>query len=195
MSLTLPLILIALLAFGAALWSQVRAFDDDQAAFQRRRRRTGIGLGVLLLTLGLGHALATGTLRPRLFAPEEDGGWGALRIDGRPVSSRDYTIFIRDGRVEAGRDGCNSWGYTDDPPGPYGERMIISTLVACPEDDPVRLGYYAVARSGAKPELRPDGTLRLAAPGHEAFFRRCKWVEEPLPPGTSGSGPEICVAI
>lgn len=192
MSLTLPLILIALMAFAAALWSQLRAFDDDEAAFRGRRRRTAAALVILLLTLGIGHALATGTLKPRLIAPDEDGGWGALRIDGRPVPSSEYTIFIRDGRIEGGRDGCNSWGYTDDPPGP-GERMILSTLVECPADDSLRLAYYALARSGIEPELRRDGSLRLSAGGHEAIFRRCRWVEEPRHPGPSAPRREICV--
>lgn len=192
MSLTAVSVLIALTGFFAALAVQLRSFTDDQVAFARRRKRAALSFGALLFILGFIHAYAIGLVRIG-FGPEEDGSWGAISIDGRPVSSRDYTVFIRDGRVEAGRDGCNSWGYTDDPPGPNGERMILSTLVACYDDDPARKGYYAVARSKAVTELRGD-LLRLSARGHEAIFRRCTWVEEPLPTGTSGSGSEICVA-
>src|SRR5687768_5029344 len=113
MSLTTISVIVALVGFFAALAVQLRSFTDDQAAFARRRKRAALSFGGLLLVLGLIHAYSMGLLRIGWFAPEEDGSWGAISIDGRPVSSRDYTIFIRDGKVEAGRDGCNSWGYSD----------------------------------------------------------------------------------
>lgn len=194
MDLTLLLILAAFFSLGVALWLQIRPLGEDADTFARRRRRTGIALALTLLALGVVHAVATGTLRPRLFAPKEDGSWAAVTIDGRPIASDAYNIGIRDRQVAGGRDDCNDWGYDDDPPNAAGERMINSTLVGCPEDDPVRQAYWTlVIAPDAIVELRADGMLRLAARGHEAIFRRCTWTEEPFPAGTSGSGRRLCI--
>lgn len=194
MSLNLVLLLVGVLGLGAAMWVQVRAFGDDPAIFARKRKRAGVGLVFLLLLLGIVQYIDAGTPGLQMFDAKEDGSWGAVAIDGRPVSSKDYMIRIEDRRVAAGRDGCNSWGFEDEPFNAAGERMIVSTLVGCPEDDPVRNAYWALATAPQIPlTLRLDGTMRLAAREHRAFFRRCEWVREPLPPETSGSGPEVCV--
>ena len=185
MSLDLALLLVGLTGLGIAVWSQVRALDAGEAEFRRRRKRSGIALGGLVLLLGAGVFVSSGVPADWLLAEKEDGGWGGVSIDGRPVSAADYRISVKRGRITGGRDGCNDWHYTDDPPAPDGGRMIFSTLVACPEDDPLRRAYYRLRAEGV-PQLRPDGSLRLAAGGHEALFRRCRWLREP------GSGMRVC---
>lgn len=193
MSLNFVLILVGVLGLGAAMWVQVRAFGDDPIIFARKRKRAGVGLASLLLLLGIVRYVDAGTPGLRLFAAREDGSWGGVAIDGRPVSSKDYIIRVEDRRVAAGRDGCNSWGFENDPSDAAGERRIVSTLVGCPEDDPVRNAYWALATAPqVVPTVRPDRTMRLTARGHQAIFRRCEWVREPLPRETSGSGPEVC---
>lgn len=193
MTLSLLLAAVAVLGLFGAMWVQVRAMRGDAAAFRRARRRSGLALLGLLLGIGLVHALATGTLRPRLFVPEEDGSWSIVSVDGRPVPGGAYTIGITDGKVSGGRDDCNYWGFSE-PADASGERMIETTLAGCPEDDPVRKAYWALATAPAvRIELRPGGWLRIAARGHEAMLRRCEWMEAPLPEGTSGTGPQACV--
>ena len=191
MNLGLALLLIAVAGLAATVWSQFRALEEDAESFKRKRRRSGIALAVLLLVLGIGHAFATGTLKPRLLAPEQDGSWGALSIDGRRVSPRDYRLAVADGAVAGGRDGCNDWGFVEDEAGEVGERRIVSTLMECPDGDPARRAFWTLALQ-ARLELLPDGTLRLAGHGHEAIFRRCRWVRERPPEGTAGSGSRIC---
>lgn len=116
-----------------------------------------------------------------LFGPEEDGSWAALSIDGRPVSGEDYQLSVDGRKVAGGRDGCNDWHFTGEPDA-KGERMIFSTLQACPEDDPIRLAYNRLAwDQRARLTVRPDGTLRISARGHEALFRRCYWEVEKTP--------------
>ena len=184
------IILVSLSGLGLAVWWQLQGVGEHPVAFARRRRQAGLGLLLLMLILGAGSYISVNGMPKRLFAAEEDGSWGAVLIDGRPVSAEDYRIVVEDRQVVGGRDGCNDWGFTDDPPGPDGSRMIISTLVACPED-PVREAYWAVRARGVVPELRPDGSLRLAGWGHVAIFRRCKW--ERSKAGNRGSGREVCV--
>jgi hypothetical protein len=178
--------LVSLLGLGLAIWWQLQGVGEDPAAFARRRKQAGFGLLLLMLMLGAGSYIAINGVPDRIFAAEEDGGWGAVTIDGRPVSAEDYRIAVRGREVVGGRDGCNGWGYTDDPPGPDGSRMIVSTLVECP-DDPVRRAYWTLRSRGIALELRPDGSLRVAGQGHEAIFHRCR------PSGNSGSGRERCV--
>ena len=151
-------------------------------------QRFGLRLVALLLVaaflLGLYSTFQSSRTVQRwlaLFGPEESGSWSALRIDGQPVSGEDYQIFVDGGEVRGGRDGCNDWSYRDERDR-NGARTIFSTLQACPEDDPVRLAYYALAREGrTRLELRADGTLRLIARGHEGLFRRCYWDVERTP--------------
>lgn len=180
MTLNLASILIALLAFAAAIGVQLRGFGDDPATFRRKRRRAAFALIGLLLLLGLVQYAVRGDLWWRLFGPEEDGSWGAVMIDGRRVSPSSWTYGIRDRMVRGGYDYCNSWSYSDEGPDRNGERMIHTTLVGCPEDDPLRRAYWSV--TPARPKLRPDGSLRLAAGGHEVILRRCEWMPDPAAP-------------
>ena len=54
--------------------------------------------------------------------------------------------------------------------------MIVSTLVGCPENDPVRRAYWALASADdATIALQGDGRLRVASRRHEAVLRRCRW--------------------
>jgi hypothetical protein len=125
-------------------------------------------------------------------APDIDGPWNAVTIDGRAVAPREWRIGIEGGKVSGGRDGCNDWGYGE-PEAKGGARTIVSTLVGCPEGDPVRKAYWAMAMAPeARLELRADGTLRIAARGHEAVLRRCRWTNEPMPRGVQGRGRRVC---
>lgn len=192
MSLTPILLLIAFAGLAAALWVLLRGFGLDQTAYRRRQARIALALLALLLALGMVQAGNDFRIVQRLTAPEVDGAWAAVSIDGRPVSWREWRISVTGGKVAGGRDGCNDWGF-DEPEVEGGERMIVTTLVGCPEDDPVRKAYWTVAiERNVPPELLGDGSLRLAAGGHQAIFRRCRWTEVPLPPGTSGTNPRIC---
>lgn len=192
MSVTTALLLVALAGLGAALWALVQGFGLDPAAYRRRQGKAGLSLLALLIGLGLIQAAHETRIVRRLTAPEVDGAWAALSIDGRPVPWREWRFSVAQGKVAGGRDGCNDWAF-DEPEVDGGERMIVTTAVGCPEQDPVRKAYWALA--GADPvslDLRTDGTLRLAGGGHEAVLRRCRWVDSPLPPGTSGTAPRIC---
>jgi hypothetical protein len=188
--LTAAVLLLSTLGLGLAVWWQLRGVGENKAAFARRRKQAGFGLLLLMLMLGAASYITMNGVPDRIFAAEEDGDWGALAIDGRSVSADDYRIWVDGGRLAGGRDGCNDWGYSDDPPYPDGSRMILSTMVGCP-DDPVRKAYWALRASGTRLELRTDGSLRLAGQGHEAIFRRCNWVQE-RSPGHGGSGQKIC---
>lgn len=118
-----------------------------------------------------------------LFGPEEDGSWTAIRIDGKPVEPERYRISIGNGEVTGGRDDCNDWSYEQER-AKNGDRMIVSTLVGCPEGDPMRKAYWALV-SDPEVELRRDGRLRVSGQGHEMVAIRCKWqrVRETLPGG------------
>ncbi|HEX8666785.1 MAG TPA: hypothetical protein VF727_00255 [Allosphingosinicella sp.] len=192
MSLTLLLLIIAVAGLAAALWVQARGFGLDAAAYRRRQRWAAGGLFGLLLGMGAVVWAHESRVVARLTAPAVDGMWGAVAIDGRRVDAREWRIGVRQGRVSGGRDGCNDWGYDEREDKP-GERLIVSTLVGCPEDDPVRRAYWALA-SAHGPTLTEaeDGTLRIAARGHEGIFRRCRMIQEPPPPETSGRMPPVC---
>jgi hypothetical protein len=102
-------------------------------------------------------------------------------------------VSVERGRVSGGRDDCNDWGYQEAAE-PNGQRMIVSTLVGCREDDPVRRAYWVMATApDAAVALREDGTLRLAARGHEGLFGRCRWQREAPPPGSRSTGRQVCV--
>lgn len=138
--------------------------------------------GIVILLVGAlmlatcGIIDPTGRWRPwtALFAPDEDGSWMVISIDGEPVPHGEYRYGITDGKISGGRDGCNDWGYTDDPPGPDGERMIVSTLQACPEDNPLTRAYRLLTRD-PRMVLAPNGLLHLSGHGHKAVLRRCEW--------------------
>ena len=192
MSLSLLLLLIGAAGLAAACWAIARGSGLGSAAYRRRQKQAGLGLGALLLTIGLVQAVHGLRVVQRLTAPEVDGSWAAESIDGRAVPWREWRIAVEGGKVAGGRDGCNDWGF-DKPEVEGGPRTIVSTLVGCPEDDPVRRAYWALALAEeASLDLREDGSLRLAGRGHEAVLRRCRWVDEPLPPGTSGTAPRVC---
>lgn len=119
---------------------------------------------------GAFHVAARGAPRPATL--EVDGNWSAVAIDGRPAPVG-YRLAIENGRVQGGRDACNDWGYQEDG---RGGRLIVSTLVGCPEEDPVRRAFWVMASAtDASIALQGDGTLRVAAGGHEAVWQRCRW--------------------
>lgn len=146
-------------------------------------------LSFLLALIGLFGGARSGPVQrvTSWFAPPEDGSWAAISLDGRPVSWREYRVAVRDRRVVGGRDGCNDWAYQDERPDARGERSIISTLQACPEE-PNGQAIRALAFSGT-PVLRPDGTLLIRANGHLGIFRRCEWTTE----RTATSAIDTCV--
>lgn len=192
MSLTAILLLIAFAGLAAALWAMLSGFGLDPAAYRRRQRRAGLALLALLVGIGLVQAGHDARIVERLTAPEVDGVWAAVTVDGRPVPWGEWRVAIRWGKVAGGRDGCNVWSFAE-PEVDGGERMIHTTLAGCPEDDPVYKAYWSLAAGpGAAPQPRGDGTLRLAGAGHEAIFRRCRWTDAPPTPGGSGTPPRIC---
>lgn len=176
MSLNLGLILVATLAMIAVMAAQLRWLRQDRATFARKRKRAAWAFVTLLLLLGLIRYGASGGL-DWLLAPDEDGSWRTVSIDGRTVADREFVIGISDRRVSGGIDDCNSWGFEEeDPPKPPDERIIVTTLALCPdEQDPARRAYRVIANSDPLPWLRPDGSLLLAAGGHQALLRRCTW--------------------
>lgn len=183
---------LALVGIGLALWLLASVGSRNSNATKKRRKVIAIAVGAMLL-LGLLYTLLGNPRHWPLFALFEDGSWGAVTIDGRQVSSSDYTIYVRDREVVAGRDGCNDWGYTDRR-GPDGSRMMITTLAECREDDPVQMAYWSLrSPTGLRLKLASKNELHLAAGSHAAVFRRCTWVVEPLPPETIGSEPKRCV--
>ncbi|HEX8365442.1 MAG TPA: hypothetical protein VF603_09185 [Allosphingosinicella sp.] len=193
MGFTSVLVLIALAGFAAALWTMARGLRRGDAAYRRAQKRAGFGLAALLAALGLVQVGQTERVVQRLTAPEVDGSWNAAAIDGRPVAAGAWRISVERARVSGGRDDCNDWGYQQ-PEREGGQRLIVSTLVGCREDDPVRRAYWAMATApDAALELRDDGTLRLAARGHEGLFRRCRWEREAPPPGSRSTGRQVCL--
>ncbi|TFI59458.1 hypothetical protein E2493_04505 [Sphingomonas parva] len=148
-------------------------------------------LGALLLSL-LGLTDPSGRWRPwiALLAPEEDGSWLAVTIDGRPAEG--FRVSITGGRVAGGRDGCNDWAFA--APDPSGGRTIDTILVACPEDDPLRESYWRLVQEGHV-ALRGDGRLRLAGDGHQALFRRCAWRTERIHNETRHSETRVCAPV
>lgn len=157
---------------------------------RRERLSTGIALALLMaafvmMALGLSGARRPQDLWEPIFAPETDGSWTATRIDGKRVGPERYRVGVKAGKVSGGRDDCNDWAYEGEPD-KKGERMINTTLVGCPEPDPMREAYWALVYD-PKIELSPDGTLRVHGQGHEAILIRCQWqrVQETLPGGGS----------
>lgn len=193
MSFTLVLILIAAAGLAAALWTLARGLRRGDVAYRWAQKQAGFGLAALLLALGLVQIGHTERVVQRLTAAPVDGAWTAVSIDGRAVAAGAWRVSVERGRVSGGRDDCNDWGYQE-PQQEGQERMIVSTLVGCREDDPVRRAYWAMATApDAVVTLREDGTLRLAVRGHEGLFRRCRWQREAPPPGNRSTGRQVCV--
>jgi hypothetical protein len=177
MSLNTALFLVAALGFVAIAVAQVRWLEQDRGAFSRKRRRAAWAFGFLLLLLGLVRYGASGGF-DWLLAADEDGSWRMVTIDGQPVAAREFVVGISDRRVVGGLDDCNSWGFEEeDLDKPPTERMIVTTLALCPDDEPARRAYRVITMSDPVPRLRPGGDLELAARGHRAILRRCEWTE------------------
>lgn len=154
------------------------------------RQKLSIATALMLLAAGFVMSILalTGPRSPHevwasILAPEMDGDWTAISIDRRSFKPERYRISIRAGAVSGGRDDCNDWGYAEERD-QNGERMITSTLVGCPEGDPMREAYWALVYD-PQFDLRPDGRLRVRGRGHEAVLIRCRWqrVHETLPGG------------
>lgn len=141
-----------------------------------RRAHVGVVLALIVPALGLAALAMTGRA-PRdlwewLHAAPEDGSWAATTLDGRAVGAGDYLVSISRGKVVGGYDGCNGWSYQDEAPDGKGERMIVSTLQACPRERPDQSYWFLVHQ----PEVRMlgDGQLQLWRAGHHGLFRRCR---------------------
>lgn len=96
-----------------------------------------------MMALGFSGYRSPAHLWNSIFAAPEDGSWTAISIDGKPVEPERYRISIGNGEVTGGRDDCNDWSY-DEEEAKDGNRMIISTLVGCPEGDPLREAYWSI---------------------------------------------------
>ena len=110
------------------------------------------------------------------------------------VSPEDYRLHLFDGKVAGGRDGCNDWAYTDEPPDASGERTIQQTMAYCPEDDPVRMAYRLLVRDG-KIERVSDNILRLVGHGHHGVFRRCEWQTSREGAAAASFSRRVCVLV
>ena len=147
---------------------------------RRSREELSVGSVLILLvaalgmiTLGLSGYKSPADLWHRLTAGPKDGSWTAISIDGKLVEPERYRISIGNGEVTGGRDDCNDWSYEKERE-KNGERMIVSTLVGCPEGDPMREAFWALIHD-PKIELRQDGRLRVWGQGHDAVLIRCHW--------------------
>lgn len=128
---------------------------------------------IVLFALSLAGYRSPADIWRALTAAPEDGDWTAISIDGRPVEPERYRITLVQKKVLGGRDDCNDWSYDDQRDKP-GERMIVSTLVACPENDSRREAYWAIANNSTV-TLRPDDKLLISGQGHSALMVRCRW--------------------
>lgn len=89
-----------------------------------------------------------------LAAPEEDGHWRVITIDGADVRPSGYSLHVRWGRITGFHDGCNGCGFQDDRQAGSRDRRMICTLVACPRQprDPV---FFRIV--GGAPAMAPNG--------------------------------------
>ncbi len=147
----------------------------------RSKRRDRLGLALILIlgisTVGI-LILAIAGLSPRqigdaLHATRADGSWKAVRPDGAAVTSKNYLVVVRRGRVVGGYDDCNGWSYEDKKPDEHGERRVLSTLVECAADEDLRQIYRTLVYA-PKIDGLGENELRLSRGGHEGIFRRCK---------------------
>ena len=107
---------------------------------------------------GLWHAIA---------APDEDGNWRFVSINGRDVRDAGYGVTIRWGEPVGWDNGCNDCGMVDvDDP----SQGMVCTLQACAEQP---FDHLYRRFPGKKPaiELRGD-TLILSVYGHRAILIR-----------------------
>lgn len=127
---------------------------------------------VLAAALAIGGiALPRGqTLWHLVAAPEEDGGWRFVTIDGVDVTADRYALGVHWGKITGFDDGCNSCGYSDDKPSGARDRMMTCTLVKC-EPKPHDLLFHRFASGDPKMTVR-DQRLILTLPGHQAELVR-----------------------
>jgi hypothetical protein len=163
------------------------------------RQRVRVGIALVPLVCAFLIALAAlldpeGSWRSRLLSPpeKEDGSWSAVSMDGRPVDPHDYRLAVHQGRIAGGRDGCNDWSFLNEQPAGTRDRMIFSTLQACPDPNPDRDAYAALRHAG-RLQLLADGRLRATAGPHEAIFRRCRWQMQRVVTPQSFSETQVCV--
>ena len=133
---------------------------------------TAGGLGLALVAAIVDLSLPPGeTLWHLVAAPEEDGGWKFVEIDGVDVRNDGYSLGIRWGEIVSFNDGCNSCGFDDlDQPRGAFERSMMCTLQAC-EEKPNDALFARFAYSA--PEMQvADDRLVLTLPGHRAVLVR-----------------------
>ena len=127
--------------------------------------------GVTLAGLAVATVLAIGgiaipqgeTVWHLIAAPEVDGLWQFVSIDGVDVREANYSMGLRWGKIISWNNGCNACGWGDD-----GER--ICTLALCIERPSDRL-FQLWPRS--RPAIRIKGDrLFLTIPGHRAELVR-----------------------
>ena len=147
---------------------------DERRSAQHHKKLaivTFAGLALALIVTMAGIALPPGeTLWRLVAAPEEDGGWTFVTIDGADVREDGYSIGIRWSEITGFHNGCNSCGFTDDKPAGSADRPMTCTLVACPPrpHDPL-FGRFAFG----DPVMRFEGErLILSLPGHRAELVR-----------------------
>ena len=130
--------------------------------------------GGLLLALVLaigGIAMPPGeTLWHLVAAPDEDGSWRFLTIDGIDVSAERYSVGIRWGEITGYYDGCNSCGIGDGDgrQGIYHQRTC--TLAAC-EERPYDQLFRRFLVRGTRMDVSGDRMV-MSVPGHRAVLVR-----------------------
>ena len=96
--------------------------------------------------------------------PSVNGIWAAELIDGRKVSG-DFHILVANGRIKAGNDACNLWGFDDDG-------SVSSSSIGCPPDtERDREAYWAVVRAVDHLPTPSGDHLVLKGGGHTLIFR------------------------
>jgi hypothetical protein len=126
---------------------------------------------VVLMGLSFAGFNSPGAVVDRIFADPEDGSWLAASFDSLGVAHKRYLVGIRRGKIVGGYDGCNGWSYQDQEPDERGERMIVSTAQACPQDRPDKLYWLLV--HDPRITLLNERELRMSSAGHFGLFRRC----------------------
>lgn len=115
-----------------------------------------------------GIAMPPGETLWHLFAaPEEDGSWHFVSIDGVDVREMGYSAHLRWGEIIGWDDGCNDCGFSDSN---NPSRGVICTLQACTELPTDRL-FRLWPNSNPEVLLRGD-RLILTIPGHRAELVR-----------------------
>lgn len=145
----------------------------DRTRGQHHKRLAVVTALALVLALAMaigGMILPPGeTLWHRLAAPDEDGAWRFVTIDGVDVRDDGYSLFIRWRAITGYHDGCNSCGF--DGEAPAGSRtMMTCTLVDCAPrpHDPL---FARFAHGDPVMAVRGD-RLILTLPGHRAELVR-----------------------